>query len=141
MAGLSSSYLGALRSRLSTGEVRQAKIEEIAKLARAANVSVEWLMGGETGTASDPSIDQFLKRLDERPELVTLLRRGPWRLSTVVRALDQTTQSDSAGRPMAPGGWKAILDAIEGGELDARPAGDVRADTRRQIGRRPRLPK
>jgi hypothetical protein len=44
-AGLSISYLGTLKSRLESGEVRQGKSEQIAKLARAAGVTVEWLMG------------------------------------------------------------------------------------------------
>lgn len=50
-AGLSESYIAALRSRggaKGTGEVSGVKYDEIAALARAAGVGVAWLMADDT---------------------------------------------------------------------------------------------
>ncbi len=44
-AGVSDNYLSTYKSRLETGEVRQAKVEQVAKLADAAGVSTDWLLG------------------------------------------------------------------------------------------------
>lgn len=43
-AGVAATYIGSLRSRHATGEARTAKIEQVRKLADAAEVTVDWLM-------------------------------------------------------------------------------------------------
>lgn len=44
-AHVSDNYINVLKSRMSTGEVKQANMEPVRKLAHAAGVSVDWLMG------------------------------------------------------------------------------------------------
>jgi len=46
-ASVSESYIGALRTKHKKGEATTAKIDVVQRLAEAAGVSVDWLMGGE----------------------------------------------------------------------------------------------
>lgn len=46
-AGLSDNYVGVLRTRLQTGEVKQAKGEELTKLAGVLGYPVSYFLGSE----------------------------------------------------------------------------------------------
>ena len=84
-AGLSKGYIGTLKSRLKTGEVKQGKVEEFRKLAAFAKVTVDYLVGDD-----DTSLDQrettmldALKRALIKPDF------APEVASEIARRLEQ----------------------------------------------------
>lgn len=88
----------------------------------------------------DMPMGTLLLRLRDRPGLYTAVTDDPsrWRVSTIIRAVGETFQSDTDGVPL--GGWPATLDAIQAGASPIRREGNVRADTQRQVGPRATLP-
>lgn len=54
-AGVSDSYIGALRTKHRQGTAKTAKLDVVEKLADAAGVSVGWLMGAEEMPLRGPS--------------------------------------------------------------------------------------
>jgi hypothetical protein len=121
-AKLSRGYLGALKTRLKQGKVTQGKSQEMERLARAAGVSTEWLMGltdgpvvaasGDVPTSGDPLFDDFLVATRLRPGLADALTKHPrrWRTSTVLLALSFESPSDS---PESAVWWTGLLDGLE----------------------------
>lgn len=101
----------------------------------------EMLPDGATEPAfPDMPMGTLLILLRDRPGLYSTVTKEPgrWRVSTVIRAVGETFQSDTDGVPI--GGWPATLDAIQAGASPVRREGNVRADTQRQVGRRAALP-
>lgn len=135
-------------SYITKGQRKKLNPDMMGRLARALEVEHHWLATGEGPMRPqpfkvDPAAGVFLLKLQERPELRAAISEEPerWRVSTVVRAMSETFQSDSRGVPL--GGWAKVLDAIESGAIDVvtGTAADVIAATKRQVGRRPVLPK
>ncbi len=114
-AKVSHGYIGALKTRLRQGKVTQGKLQEMERLARAAGVSVEWLMGIEarsTAAAEDPLFDDFLVATRIRPGLADALAKHPrrWRTSTVLRAM---TVESPADIPDLVTWWAGMLEGLE----------------------------
>jgi hypothetical protein len=73
-AEVSGSYIGALRTKHAKGQATTAKLDMIAKLARAANVSVDYLMGGNAG----PTAPVVEAPREASPNLASALEAYPW---------------------------------------------------------------
>lgn len=73
-AGVSEGYIGALKTRTATGEVQAGNATQISALARAANVSVEWLMGDAPSLRTGATVDRLLGSA----ALEEVLARYPW---------------------------------------------------------------
>lgn len=147
-AGLKSeTHVRALLQRDSTDEHR-VELRHLEVLARAAGVSPIWLAFGHGGPddkpmTADMPAGSFLLAIRDRPGLYAAVEKDPgrWRLSTIVRALGMTLQSDSEGKPV--GGWAKALDAIQADAGDVR-TGDAKSVSRataKQVGRRPAIPR
>ncbi len=142
-AGVSHNYIGTLKSRLRKGQVTQGKSHQIQSLARAAGVSVEWLMGMTDNPSSDedPLFDDFLKAIHLRPGLSEVLDANPrrWHVTTVLRAMQLRLQGTADGPNVS---WLDLLDGVERGRYEAT-TGDGRTVHNAnviQIGPRPPLP-
>ncbi len=114
-AGVSRSYIGALRNRggtKGTGEVRNVKHEEIAKLAGAARVEVGWLMGEDTLPSNEApdGLERALMQFDW-PDTLTAAQ------AKEVQRLARAEAADAGANDLPPKFWLARL---------ARIAADVR---------------
>jgi hypothetical protein len=135
-------------SYIKNGQRKKLNPEMLSNIARALDVEMNWLATGLGPMRASPleRVDMpagaFLLKLSERAELRAAINDAPerWRLSTVARALSETFQSDSRGVPL--GGWAKVLDSIQEGRIDetSGAAANVIAATKKQIGRRPKLP-
>lgn len=141
-AGLPPVTVNKLLKRSGADEGR-VELRTIELLAEAVGVPASWLAYGVGGLDDDPPIASLLLKLRRIPGLEAVVEKHPgrWRTSTVWKASRETHQSDSDGIPI--GGWEKVLDSIESGRA-GRTSGDAAAvttATRRQAGRRPKLPR
>jgi hypothetical protein len=141
-AGLESVQVNQWIKREDFVEAR-AQIGMVLALADVAGVSPAWLAWGIGTPDDDPPFPTLIMRIRRQPGLEAAIERHParWRTSTIAQASAMTFQCDDAGVPL--GGWEKALDAIESGrhERTRGKAADVTRATRKQVGRRPKLPK
>lgn len=142
-AGLESeTHIGRLLQGTAADEGK-VQLRILEALAEAACVSPAWLAFGVGGPDDDPPVATLLMKLRRLPGLEEAIERHPgrWRTSTVARITAETFQSDSDGIPI--GGWERALDAIESGRSSKMKgdAADVTRAARKQVGRRPKLPR
>lgn len=134
-AGVSESYIGALRAKRAKGDAQTAKLEQVEKLARAANVSVDYLLGRSRATASQGD------DAGSSPNLRAALEAYPWAdhdvVPTVARAVVQQVRSEAfagGGVDLPQSYWHArigrLVDEALGrakvaGRAPARPTVDL----------------
>jgi transcriptional regulator with XRE-family HTH domain len=76
-AGVSDSYIGAIRTKRAKGESTTAKVDVIAKLARAAGVTIDYLMGGDAVPVGPTHVEHAVPR-EASPNLSAALEAFPW---------------------------------------------------------------
>jgi len=75
-AGVSEGYIGALRTKYATGEATSARIDQIEKLAIAAGVSLDYMLGRDKLKPAEPGSTTTSPRRPEQP-VATNTRRKP----------------------------------------------------------------
>lgn len=116
-AGVSENYIGVLRARLSTGEVKQAKSDEVAKLARAADVSVDWLLGESEQIKKSPRYIELINESAGVLQLAEVIEHYHWpptlepdQASEVIRRVRQDAFKATESLPQSY--WRGRVDRL-----------------------------
>jgi hypothetical protein len=114
-AGVSGSYIGALRTKHLKGQSTSARLDQVQKLAQAAGVSVDFLMGSDGSDAAPVNN----RGRAASPNLAKALEMYPWQTEELTPDLARRVVEQVQSEAFAGGGvdlpqsyWRARIDRL-----------------------------